>query len=44
MQDEGVQFDTVDGPHNFRGTLSVCSADNPANYKLGGYKNLTGAL
>lgn len=44
LQDAGVEFDTADGLLHLRGTLSVCSADNPASYELGGFKNLTGAL
>ena len=44
VQDKGVTFHTADGPLTFRGTVSVCSADNPASYDLGGFKNLTAAL
>lgn len=39
-----MEFVTADGLYHFQGSVSVCSADNPASYELGGFKNLTGAL
>ena len=44
VQDSGVPI-MIDGVEmNFRGTLTICSADNPAACTLGGYKALHSAL
>ena len=44
FKDEGVTFNIHGVAHNFRGTLTLVSADNPASHLLGGYKSLTSAL
>lgn len=46
MQVEGVDF-YLGNPvrrYNFRGTLTIVSADNLGSYFIGGYKQLSSAL
>ena len=44
QQEEGVDF-LIDGQvYNFRGTITLVSADNLALWALGGYKALGSAL
>ena len=44
LQDDGVKFIVNDSTYQFRGTLTVVSADNPASHLIGGYKSLTSSL
>ena len=43
-QDDGVKFIVNDTTYQFRGTLTVVSADNLASHLIGGYKSLTSSL
>ena len=40
LQDDGVKFTVNDSTYQFRGTLTVVSAENPASH----YKSLTSSL
>ena len=44
MQDSGVPFLIEGESTNLRGTLIICSADNPAACTLGGFKSLHSAF
>lgn len=44
VQDDGVIFVVDDHPMKLRGTITVVSADNPAAFTLGGFKNLHSAF
>ena len=37
---QGVLFETAEGPLIFRGTITVCCADNLGSHALGSFKEL----
>ena len=40
MLQQGVLFETAEGPLIFRGTITVCCADNLGSHALGNFKEL----
>ena len=44
FQDEGVSFMVKGEAINFRGTVTIVSADNPASALLGGFKQSASAF